>query len=473
MTARPLRILALALPLLLAWAAPAAATFPGANGKIAWNSTGPDSVGGTSDIFVADPPSAADPDGGTPVNLTRHAANDTSPDWSADGTRIAFDSDRDGDWEIYVMGADGSDVRQLTFNGVDDFSPSFSPDGTRIAFSSERSGDWEIWTMAVDGTDPTQLTASPGRDSEAAWSPDGSQIAFESGRAGNPDIWVMNADGTGQANLTRHPADDWWPSWSPGGGLLMFERWGPGTSEVYAMAADGSGVRNLTLTPGSIDRTAVLSPDGALVAYSGDAPLGAQRGLYFGPSHSIRLYLLIALASLYDTIGAYVGASFFDLIAAFVLGPASRGARGGRRGGYDRAAAAGRAPDSHPSWQPLPAADLGVEATGPARGKRGAWLAYTITAGSLRSGLPVDGAVLTATASYAVTASRLPDGCAAKGKRVRCALGTLEPWSSDTLELRLRAPSKQGKVTLKVALTGSFPDPGPAPNRVTVKTSVR
>ncbi len=473
MTARPLRILALAITLLLAWAAPAAATFPGANGKIAWSSTGPDSVGGTSDIFVADPPSAVDPDGGAPVNLTRHAANDTSPDWSADGTRIAFDSNRDGDREIFVMNADGSDVRQLTFNSVDDYSPSFSPDGTRIAFSSRRSGDMEIWSMAVDGTGPTQLTASPGWDSEVAWSPDGSRIAFESERAGNADIWVMNPDGSGQTNLTRNPADEWWPSWSPGGGLILFERWGAGESEVYAMAADGSGVRNLTQTPGSIDRTAVLSPDGALVAYSGDAPLGAQRGLYFGPSHNIQVYLLIALASLYETVGAYVGPTFFDLIVRMVLGPASRGELGFRPVAYERGAATGRAPDSHPSWQPLPAADLVVEAAGPASGKRGKWLAYTITAGSLRTGLAVERAVLTVTTSPRLVAGALPAGCTVAGKRIRCAIGTLAPWSSESLELRLRAPAKQGKVTLKVALTGSLPDPGPAPNRVTVTTSVR
>ena len=76
----------------------------------------------------------------------------------ADGPPIAFVSERDGDWEIYTMRTDGTDVRQLTVNDVGDWHAAWSPDGTRIAFGSDCDGDKEIYTMRPDGTDVHQLT---------------------------------------------------------------------------------------------------------------------------------------------------------------------------------------------------------------------------------------------------------------------------------------------------------------------------
>ncbi len=69
------------------------------------------------------------------------------------GDLIAFNSDRDGDWEIFVMNPDGTEVRQLTDNDDRDWLPAWSPDGKRIAFASGRDGDWEIFVMNADGTD--------------------------------------------------------------------------------------------------------------------------------------------------------------------------------------------------------------------------------------------------------------------------------------------------------------------------------
>jgi Tol biopolymer transport system component len=92
-------------------------------------------------------------------------AFDSAPAWSPDGSRIAFESDMDGDSEIYVMNADGSDVRQLTNNTIHDEGLAWSPDGTRIAFTSGLDNlNGDIWVMNADGSDPIQLTNSPGRD---------------------------------------------------------------------------------------------------------------------------------------------------------------------------------------------------------------------------------------------------------------------------------------------------------------------
>jgi hypothetical protein len=95
---------------------------------------------------------------------------DSAPAWSPDGRQIAFESNLDGDMEIFVMNADGSNVRQLTHNTLWDEGPAWSPDGTRFAFS--RGADdlhLDIWTMNADGSDARQLTTYPGRDESPDW----------------------------------------------------------------------------------------------------------------------------------------------------------------------------------------------------------------------------------------------------------------------------------------------------------------
>jgi len=84
--------------------------------------------------------------------------------------RIAFSSDRDGDWEIYVMNADGSGQINLTNEPSTDWFAACSPDGTRIAFPSERDGDWEIYVMNADGSGVTRCTEEPVDDGGPEWS---------------------------------------------------------------------------------------------------------------------------------------------------------------------------------------------------------------------------------------------------------------------------------------------------------------
>ena len=119
--------LAVVLVIGLAAAGPAFGAFPGENGKIAFQS---DRRGGDFDIWTMDP------DGRNLVNLTaKSKADDFTPNWRADGRRIAFMSNRvtatnpEGDYEIFVMKADGSHQRQITFNALDDEHPAWSPDG--------------------------------------------------------------------------------------------------------------------------------------------------------------------------------------------------------------------------------------------------------------------------------------------------------------------------------------------------------
>ena len=192
-------------------------------------------------------------DGTNPVNLTNNPAEDSRPAWSPDGTKIAFESDRDGNREVYVMAADGTNPVNLTNNPAEDGWPAWSPDGTKIAFESYSDGNREVYVMAADGTNPVNLTNNPARDGDPAWSPDGAKIVFESYRDGNREVYVMAADGTNPVNLTNNPARDGDPAWSPDGTKIAFASYhgSDGHWEVHVMAADGTNPARLTNHPES------------------------------------------------------------------------------------------------------------------------------------------------------------------------------------------------------------------------------
>ena len=118
----------------------------------------------------------------------------------------------------------------------------------RIAFVSDRDGNHEIYVMNADGSEQSNLTMNSAADEHPCWSPDGSRIAFTSNRDDNFDVYTMNADGSGVKNLTRHAADDWGPSWSPDGSRIAFMSWRDGNNEIYVIQADGrEQVRLLSL----------------------------------------------------------------------------------------------------------------------------------------------------------------------------------------------------------------------------------
>jgi dipeptidyl aminopeptidase/acylaminoacyl peptidase len=193
------------LLVLIAGAVTVYAAFPGTNGKIAFDSQ----RDGNLEVYVMNP------DGSGQTNLTNNPAQDGYTSWSPSGTEIAFMSDRDGNPEIYVMNTDGSGQTNLSNNAAQDHFPAWSPDGTKIAFTSTRDGNFEVHVMNADGSEQTNLTNDPASESSANWSPDGTMIVFDSNRDGNSEIYVMNADGTGQTNLSNNPAGDDTPDWQP------------------------------------------------------------------------------------------------------------------------------------------------------------------------------------------------------------------------------------------------------------------
>ena len=206
-------------------------------------------------------------DGTNPQRLTNNPSNDFQPSWSPDGRHIAFMSDRDENFEIYVMEADGTNPQRLTNNPSNDFEPSWSPDGRHIAFTSDRDENFEIYVMEADGTNPQRLTNNPADDFRPSWSPDGRHIAFMSDRDENFEIYVMEADGTNPQRLTNNPSNDFGPSWSPDGRHIAFTSDRDENFEIYVMEADGTNPQRLTNNPAD-DFGPSWSPDGRHIAFA-------------------------------------------------------------------------------------------------------------------------------------------------------------------------------------------------------------
>ena len=148
-----------------------------------------------------------DADGRGQTRLTDAPGADGWPSWSPDGSKIAFASTRDGDFDIYVMDVDGTHVRKLTDNSIDDIEPSWSPDGRTIAFAQSEDPDpscmdcdagYEIWSMSARGGRERQLTHNDDRDGAPTWSPDASRLLFYREGHGTKAFFVMRADGSGQ-----------------------------------------------------------------------------------------------------------------------------------------------------------------------------------------------------------------------------------------------------------------------------------
>ncbi|RMF79995.1 MAG: hypothetical protein D6737_09610 [Chloroflexi bacterium] len=217
---------------------------------------------------------------GNSYNLTRNAASDRFPQWSPDGTKIAFHSNRHSgaarNFDIYVMDADGKNVQRLTTHEYDDAMPQWSPDGTMIAYHSYdlRTGEWDIYVMNADGSNVRKVvgdleTGVLSDESMATWSPDSTQIAFTSGppRTTQTELYIVNIDGTNLRQLTDNDDHEWAPSWSPDGTQIAFQsdRNG-GNSDIYVYNLERDTVRQLTDLI-LIERAPEWLPDGSGILY--------------------------------------------------------------------------------------------------------------------------------------------------------------------------------------------------------------
>ena len=240
---------------------PAEAAFPGASGNIVFQRNG--------DIWLTGP-------GTLRVNLTPNTplSDDVDPSVSPSGRKIAFTSNRDGDFEIFTVDIYTGSLTRVTSNTVRDAEPAWSPDGASLAYESPTSAsgrtDTDIWTKNSDGTGvPTDVVSTIGDDHAPSWSPDGQEIAFD--QFGN--VLVKNlATGILRPILSTPCFSSIKPNWSPDGSKLVFQsNAGGGCStadyEIYtARSSDGGDLRRITnnTTP---DGNAAFSPDGIAIVY--------------------------------------------------------------------------------------------------------------------------------------------------------------------------------------------------------------
>lgn len=259
-------------------------------------------------------------DGSDPVNLTSEGEppegwQDTQPSWSPDGTRIAFTSTRSGgdDTDIFVMNEDGSSIAPVTDNVDPDFGPDWSPDGSRLVFTSERSSegesDWDIYVVGADGTNEENISAAyeaqPGQfqwlDKDPDWSPVSNSIVFASARAveGSPEgaywrIVTTDPDGSNQT-VVSDPNDpgndpfpddipnfDEFPEWSPDGQWIAFathqqpeQQW-----DIQIVRSDGTDQQNVLPDEQFEDLAPTWSPSGTEILFTSNRTGDHTRAIY-------------------------------------------------------------------------------------------------------------------------------------------------------------------------------------------------
>lgn len=245
---------------------------PGSWAVPIWNRDGLSMVmtrtlNGNTDIFTLN---VGDSGQHEPVKLTN--VQDKYPNVSSDESKIVFQSNRAGNWQIFTINTDGTNLKRLTNNSSNDEHPSWSADESQIVFVSDRDGNSEIYVMNADGTNQKNISNHPAEDRHPNWSPDGKKIIFNSSRNEEKElsIFVMNSDGSNVKSLSK-PEDkeiESYASFSPNGSKIVFVKWFENSNgEIFVMNSDGTIPVNVTNNP-AFDGYPCWSPDGKSILFS-------------------------------------------------------------------------------------------------------------------------------------------------------------------------------------------------------------
>ena len=171
-------------------------------------------------------------------------------------------------WEIGSINIKTKAITRITNNNDDDDWAAYATDGKKLVFESQRDGNPQIYVMDVDGKNPKRLSNNTFAERHPAWSPDGKEIMFLSNRDGNPEIYKMNTDGSGQVRLTTSPFSEFNPQWSPNGKkILYYYEKGDHKDQLYIADKDGSNVIKIS-SDSTHNYYPSWSPDGENVIYA-------------------------------------------------------------------------------------------------------------------------------------------------------------------------------------------------------------
>jgi TolB protein len=211
------------------------------------------------------------PDGTDARALTTMGGGEYLASWSPDGARVVFGNQHDFEsGDLYIVDVATGTVSPLLERPGFDWAPSWSPDGSTIAFESDADGSFDIWTIGADGSGLRRLTTDSATENHPAWSPDGSRIAFVSDTTGDGEIWSMAADGSDLRNLTASPAtaDGYWGlDWAADGSILY--------ASSGAIPASQDGLVRLDLAAAALLLRAAVLAVLALLLVSVGPPFGA------------------------------------------------------------------------------------------------------------------------------------------------------------------------------------------------------
>lgn len=204
------------------------------------------------------------------VQVTEGAADHRYPAWSPREGYLAFESMRDGNWELYLLKLEDRSIARVTDEPGDDRYPAWDPDGTRLVFHSTRTGEPELHVLDVRSRETSILAHIDGEELVPDWSPDGRRIAMTMAIDSVLQIVILNSDGSSEV-LDESPFRSVWPRWSPDGDRLTFfsrRDTGGEDDEVYVFDAAASTLRRLTDRQGH-DFCPTWSPDGKFIAAAG------------------------------------------------------------------------------------------------------------------------------------------------------------------------------------------------------------
>jgi TolB protein len=214
-----------------------------------------------------------------PTRLTDNAADDREPVWSPDGSRLAFASRRDGNWELYILEMASGDVTRLTSDLVFESNPSWSPDGLWLAYEGYADGNLDVYIVKADASEgPYAVTRQPGPDFSPAWTtassgPTDRLIAYTSMRGANQDIYLITLANPIEdlaTNLTNTPdVQENNAAWSPDGTMIAYDAEENGVSLVYTRSATAPST---SPTPIGEGHSPAWAPDGSQLAYLADRP---------------------------------------------------------------------------------------------------------------------------------------------------------------------------------------------------------